>query len=128
LVQKISKWRFQDVVLTSSDGQSAYGKSLTFFEDLAYLEETLTAYEQRFKPSTLTLQRATSKMSEVQEEYKAATNKQILNKENTYEEDEEEEDEAHASGIVSLKPNGQSSTVDQKRKEQMIVEEDMDSA
>ncbi len=37
-IMKIPKLRFQDVVLTSADGQSVYGKSLTFIEDLAVIE------------------------------------------------------------------------------------------
>jgi len=42
------------VVLTSADGQSVYGKSMSFFEDLAMIEESLNAYDLRFRNHTNT--------------------------------------------------------------------------
>lgn len=40
---------YHDVVLTSADGQSVYGKVLVFIEDLAILENALNLYDNRFR-------------------------------------------------------------------------------
>lgn len=41
-------FRFQDVVLTSADGQSIYATALIFFEDLALIEEAMGDYDIAF--------------------------------------------------------------------------------
>jgi hypothetical protein len=86
--------------LTSADGSSIYGKSLTFIEDLALIEETLTSYEQCFKPLQLPeLQHKSSSSqsrlkSEVREEGKIKSQPQETPQMmRQYEEEEEEEEE-----------------------------------
>jgi|LauGreDrversion4_2_1035121.scaffolds.fasta_scaffold151055_1 hypothetical protein len=46
--------KFQDAVLTSADGQNAYGKSINFIEDLSLIEEAYNEHDDRFKLVTLT--------------------------------------------------------------------------
>jgi hypothetical protein len=43
------RFRFSDIVLTSADGQTVYGKSITFIEDLAIIEEALNNYDSKFR-------------------------------------------------------------------------------
>ena len=35
---------------TNIDGSTLYSKSLTFLEDLALIEDSLTSYEEKFRP------------------------------------------------------------------------------
>lgn len=41
--------RYQDVVLTSADGQSIYATAIVFFEDLSLIEESINDYDEKFR-------------------------------------------------------------------------------
>jgi len=123
-------------VLTSADGQNAYGKSINFIEDLALIEEAHNEHEDRYKTlpplsplfdsSRLTLEKAVSlkPVMEIEESKTHRTqnissgtdllsmtgpNQRETLKNNQYQDSNESEED----GDIVLMPNGQRKQIPQ---------------